>query len=191
MQTDGCYADRQLGPVSGSRPARSRPSTLCPMPQCSYRAFHAQSQIDLFADQDHAQALANLATALWITPNDEGLMVRMATVLGFMNRDAEALEWTDKAVRQNPLHPVWHHWKGAFVFAVVGEDERAIIASKKALAVYQSSASNRRIPIATHGHLGRWLEAQKIRRRDIRNIPGFSAVHIYAEFAFYGCQRKG
>jgi TolB-like protein/DNA-binding winged helix-turn-helix (wHTH) protein len=153
--------------------ARASAAQAIQLDNNSYRAFHVQSQIDLYADQDHAQSLANLTTALKINPNDADLMVRMATLLGFMNRDAEALEWIDKAVRQNPLHPVWYHWNAAFVFAVANEDERAIIASKKALAVYQSSASIRRILIAAHGHLGQWQEAQRYAEEILEAFPDF------------------
>ena len=139
----------------------------------SYEAYHSLSQIDLYADQDHVQALANLTKALQINPNDADLMVRMATLLGFMNRDGEALEWIDKAMRQNPLHPVWYHWNAAFVFEVAGEHERAIVASKKALAVYKTSASIRRILVAAHGHLGQWKDAERYAAEIMEGFPDF------------------
>jgi len=139
----------------------------------SYQAYLELSQIDLYADQDHVQALANLIKALTINPNDADIMVQMATLMGFMNRDDEALQWVEKFYRQNPLHPIWYHWNAAFVYAVAGKNEEAIVASKKALAVYQSSASIRRILIAAHGQLNQWEEAEKYANEIKTLFPGF------------------
>jgi len=139
----------------------------------SYQAYRVLSQLDLYADKDHTQALANLTKALKINPNEASLMVRMATLLGFMNRDDEALEWIEKSFRQNPLHPVWYHWNAAFVYAVAGKNEEAIVASKKALVVYKSSASIRRILIAAHGHLDQWDEAEKYASEIMALFPDF------------------
>ncbi|MEP1208438.1 MAG: winged helix-turn-helix domain-containing protein [Rhizobiaceae bacterium] len=153
--------------------ARSSASQALDLDNNSYEAYHALSQIDLYADQDHVQALANLTKALEINPNDADLMVRMATLLGFMNRDMQALQWIDKAFLQNPLHPVWYHWNAAFVFEVADEHEKAIVASKKALAVYTTSASIRRILIAAHGHLGQWKEAERYAAEILQSFPDF------------------
>ncbi|KMW59091.1 Adenylate cyclase [Candidatus Rhodobacter oscarellae] len=155
------------------RQARASAARALDLDNNSYQAYHALSQIDLYADQDHVQALANLTKALQINPNDADLMVRLATLLGFMNRDAEALGWIDRAMRQNPLHPVWYHWNAAFVYEVAGEHERAIVASKKALSVYKSSASIRRILIAAHGHLGQWQDAERYAAEILEGFPDF------------------
>ncbi|MBG6158016.1 TolB-like protein/DNA-binding winged helix-turn-helix (wHTH) protein [Labrenzia sp. EL_159] len=155
------------------RQARSSAARAIALDNSSYQAYHALSQIDLYADQDHTQALANLAKGLEINPNDADMMVRMATLLGFMNRDKEALDWIERAVRQNPYHPVWYHWNAAFVLEVAGEHEKAIVASKKALAVYQTSASIRRILIAAHGHLGQWEEAERYTEEILKEFPDF------------------
>lgn len=139
----------------------------------SYQAYHVLGQINLYADQDHAQALANLTRALEINPNEADLMVRMATLLGFMNRDDEAIRWIEKAFRQNPLHPVWYHWNSAFVYVVAEEDEKGIVASKKALAVYASSASIRRILIAAHGKRDEWEQAEGYAAEIMAQFPDF------------------
>jgi len=155
------------------RQARFSAARAVALDNNSYQAYHALSQIDLYADQDHVQALANLTKALEINPNDADMMVRMATLMGFMNRDKEALEWIEQAVRQNPLHPVWYDWNAAFVYVVAGEDEKAIVAAKKALAAYQSSASIRRILIAAYGHLGQWDEAERYAAEILERFPEF------------------
>lgn len=60
----------------------------------------AARAIELYTDQDHVQALANMTKAIEINPNEADLMVRNATLLGFMNRDAEAIAWIEKAFWQ-------------------------------------------------------------------------------------------
>ena len=154
--------------------ARTSAARAIELDNNSSEAYHTLSQINLYADRDHVQALANLTTALQINPNDADLMVRMSTLLGFMNRDGEALEWIAKAMRQNPLHPVWYQWNAAFVYEVAGEHEKAIVASKKALSVYASSASIRRILIAAHGHLNQWDQAERYAAEIMVAFPDFT-----------------
>ena len=155
------------------RQARASAARAIELDNNSYPAYHVLSQISLYADQDHAQALANLTRALEINPNEADLMVRMATLLGFMNRDKEAIRWIRKAYRQNPLHPVWYHWNSGFVHVVADEDEKGIVASKKALAVYTTSASIRRILIAAHGKLGKWDQAEAYAAEIMAQFPDF------------------
>ena len=100
-------------------------------------------------------------------------MVRKAALLGFMNRDEEAIEWVQKAMRQNPHHPAWYEWIAGFVYAVAGENERAVLESKKALAVYKTSASIRRVLIAAHGELGEWGEAKRYAAEILEHTPDF------------------
>ena len=89
------------------------------------------------------------------------------------HRDEEAIEWSEKAMRQNPLHPVWYHWNAAFVYAVAHQNERAIVESKKALAVHKNSASIRRILIAAHGQRGEWDEARRYAAEILERFPKF------------------
>lgn len=139
----------------------------------SYLSHQVLSLIYLYADKDHTQALASMTKALKINPNDADLMVRMSAILGFMNRDAEAIEWVEKAMRQNPFHPAWYEWIAGFVYAVAGDNDRAIIESKKALAVYKTSASIRRVLIAAHGQLGQWKEAKRYASEIVGHNPQF------------------
>lgn len=155
------------------RKARAVATRAIELDNNSYRSHQVLSMIYLYADKDHSQAHASIARALEINPNEADLMVRMATLLGFMNRDAEAITWSEKAMRQNPLHPAWYHWNAAFVHAVAGENGRAVLESKKALAVYKTSASIRRILIAAHGDLGQWDEAKRYASEIMSHNPEF------------------
>ncbi|MCP5082559.1 MAG: hypothetical protein GY948_12790 [Alphaproteobacteria bacterium] len=156
------------------RRARSAATRAIELDNNSYRSHQVLSLIYLYADKDHAQALASITKALNINPNEADLMIRMGTLLGFMNRDVEAIEWIEQAMLQNPLHPAWYEWNAGFVYAVAGKNERAIIESKKALAVYKTSASIRRVLIAAHGELGQWTEAKRYALEIIERDPQFT-----------------
>ena len=155
------------------RKARAAATRALSLDANSYQAHQVLSMIYLYADKDHAQALASITKALDINPNEADLMVRYSTLLGFMDRDEEAIEWSEKAMRQNPLHPVWYHWNAAFVYAVAHKNERAIVESKKALAVHKTSASIRRILIAAHGQRGEWDEAKRYAAEILEQFPRF------------------
>ena len=155
------------------RRARSAATRAIELDNNSYLSHQVLSLIYLYADKDHALALASLTRALKVNPNAANLMIRMATLLGFMNRDAEAIEWAEKAMRQNPFHPAWYEWNAGFVYAVAGENERAILESKKALAVYVTSASIRRVLIAAHGQLDQWDEAKRYAAEIVTQFPKF------------------
>ena len=153
--------------------ARTTAANAIDLDSNSYTSHQVLSLIYLYADKDHAQALAAITKALEINPNEADLMVRRATLLGFMDKDDEAIAWMEKAMRQNPFHPVFYHWNAAFVYAVAYKNERAIVESKKALAVYTTSASIRRILIAAHGHRGEWEEARRYAAEILKQFPEF------------------
>ena len=155
------------------RKARAAATRAISLDANSYQAHQVLSMIYLYADKDHALALASITKALEINPNEADLMVRYSTLLGFMDRDSEAIEWSEKAMRQHPLHPVWYHWNAAFVYAVAHKNERAIVESKKALAVHKTSASIRRILIAAHGQRGEWEEAKRYAAEILEHFPKF------------------
>lgn len=155
------------------RKARAAAARAIELDTNSYTSHQVLSMIYLYADKDHVQALAAITKALEINPNEADLMVRRATLLGFMDRDDEAIAWMEKAVNQNPLHPVFYHWNAAFVYAVAHKNERAIVEGKKALAVYKTSASVRRILIASHGQRGEWDEARRYAAEILKQFPEF------------------
>ena len=76
-------------------------------------------------------------------------------------------------MRQNPLHPAWYEWNAGFVYAMAGDHERAVLESKKALAVYPTSASIRRTLIFAHAQLGVWDEAKRYAAETLERTPEF------------------
>lgn len=131
------------------------------------------AKIYLYADLDHELALATISKALEINPNDADLMVQMAQTLAFMGRGNQAAEWIEKAMRQNPLHPAWYNWNAGFVYGKAGDHERAILEGKKALAVYKSSDSIRRVLIFSYAELGQWDEAKRYAAEILAQTPEF------------------
>ena len=139
----------------------------------SYEAYKTLGIIQLYADEDHAAAFDSLSRALEINPNHADTMVQMATLLTFMGKNKEANQWIDKAYQQNPLHPTWYHWNASFVYTVTGQYERGNMTAKKALVVYNSSASIRRILIYGHAMLGDWETARGYAQEILDRTPDF------------------
>ncbi|MBX2870151.1 MAG: winged helix-turn-helix domain-containing protein [Acidiferrobacterales bacterium] len=139
----------------------------------SHEAYKTLGTIQLYADEDHDAALASLNRSLEINPNDADTMVKMATLLTFMDQHTEANYWIDKAYQQNPLHPTWYNWNASFVYAVTGQYERANIAAQKALVVFESSASIRRILIYGYAMLDDWDTARRYAREILDQTPDF------------------
>ncbi len=131
------------------------------------------AKIYLYVDLDHELALETMFKALETNPNDADLMVQLAQTLAFMGRGDEAIIWIEKAMRQNPLHPAWYNWNAGFVYGKAGAHDRAILESKKALAVYRSSASIRRVLIFSHGELGQWEDAKRYASEILTQTPDF------------------
>ena len=160
-------------PDHALRRAREEGARAIELNNNSAESHHTLAKIYLYADLDHDLALASMSRALEINPNDADYMVQMAQTLAFMNRDTSAIEWIEMALRQNPLHPAWYEWNAGFIYAMAGEYERSILESKKALAVYKTSASIRRTLIYAHAKLGRWDEAKRYAAEILERTPKF------------------
>ena len=139
----------------------------------SHEAYKTLGTIQLYADEDHDAALASLNRSLEINPNDADTMVQMATLLTFMDQHTEANYWIDKAYQQNPLHPTWYNWNASFVYTITGQYERANIAAQKALVVFESSASIRRILVYGYAMLDDWDTARRYAREILDQTPDF------------------
>ncbi len=156
----------------------------------SYEAYKNLATIQLYADEDHAAAYASLLRALQINPNHADTMIQMATLLTFMDRDDEANRWIEKAYLHNPLYPAWYDWNASFVFVVTGQYERGNIAAKKALAVYDSSASLRRILIYGSAMLNDWDAARRYASEILDKTPDFRLSTHMRNSPFQNPERK-
>lgn len=156
----------------------------------SYEAYKTLATIQLYADEDHAAAYASLSRALQINPNHADIMVQMATLLTFMDRDVEAMQWIEKAYHHNPLYPAWYDWNASFVYTVTGQHDRGNVAAKKALALYESSASIRRILIYGFGMLNDWDTARRYAREILERTPDFRLSTHMRNSPFQNPERK-
>ncbi len=156
----------------------------------SYEAYKTLATIQLYADEDHAAAYESLSRALQINPNHADIMVQMATLLTFMDRDDEANQWIEKAYHHNPFYPAWYDWNASFVYTVTGQYDRGNSTAKKALAVYDSSASLRRILIYGFGMLNDWDTAGRYAREILERTPDFRLSTHMRNSPFQNLERK-
>ncbi len=165
-------------PDEALRRAREAARKAIALDQQDYRSHWAMGTLYLYADQDHALALAEYEKAISISPNQADVLAMMSIVTVFMGRGEEAVEWIEKAKRLNPHHPVWYDWNGSFVYYTARDYEKSLIGAKKTLSVYPKSLSVLRILAATYAEMGRMDDAKEIARRITEINPAFTISSI-------------
>ncbi len=63
--------------------------------------------------RDHAASEASFRRALDLNPYDADTLAQTGYLLATRGRAAEGLDWLDRAVALNPLHPPWYHFDRA------------------------------------------------------------------------------
>ncbi|PTM92802.1 winged helix-turn-helix domain-containing tetratricopeptide repeat protein [Mycoplana dimorpha] len=79
----------------------------------------------LLCYREHAAAEQHLRRSLDLNPYDADTLMQMGYLLTMRGRGEEALEWMDRAVRLNPIHPQWYHYDRSILFYAAGEYRRA------------------------------------------------------------------
>lgn len=75
---------------------------------------------------EHGLAEAGYRRALQLNPGDADTMVQMGYLLALRGRFAEALDWTMRGFRLNPIHPDWYKEDRSIVHFGLGEYRLAI-----------------------------------------------------------------
>lgn len=143
-----------------------------------YRVHSVLCTMHLYADKKHELALTECERAVSLNPNDPETQLRLAQVLTFMGRADQGLKWMASAKRLNPFYPPYYDWTSAFVHAMAGNYDQAILESEKALVVYQKSLSIRRIIIFSLVGLGRLDEAKKVAKDLLEIAPDFTLAKL-------------
>lgn len=71
--------------------------------------------------REHATAEHHLRRALDINPYDSENVEQMGYLLTLRGRAMEALDWIDRAVQLNPVHPPWYDYDRGFALYCLGE----------------------------------------------------------------------
>jgi len=75
--------------------------------------------------REHAAAEQHLRRSLDLNPYDADTLMQMGYVLTMRGRGKEALEWMERAVRLNPIHPQWYHYDRSILLYAIGEYRKA------------------------------------------------------------------
>jgi TolB-like protein len=76
--------------------------------------------------REHAGAEQDLRLSLRLNPCDADAVEQMGFLMITRGRPLEAIEWIDRAMRLNPLHPHWYDFDRGLAFYVLGEYRKAV-----------------------------------------------------------------
>jgi adenylate cyclase len=161
-------------PDEALRRARSAARKAVTLDQQDYRSRLSLAEIYLWADKDYDFAIAEFQKTIALNPNNADVMSMMSLALAFVGRANEAVEWTEKATRLNPYHPVWYNWNGSFAYYMARDYEKALLGAKKTLTIYPKSLSVLRILAATYVEMGDMEKAGKMAQKILEIDPEFT-----------------
>ena len=161
-------------PDEALRQARNAAHKAVTLDQQDYRSHLALASLYLWADKDHDLALAEFEKTVALNPNEADMMSMMSLTLAFVGRSEEAVDWTKKAKRLNPHHPIWYDWNGSFAYYMARDYDNALLGAKKTLAVYPESLSVLRILAATYVEMGNMEKAREVAQKMLKIDPGFT-----------------
>jgi tetratricopeptide (TPR) repeat protein len=81
------------------------------------------------------QAIGEMNKAIAIDPNNADGFARLASVLNFSNRPDEALEYMNKAMKRNPVYPVWYPFNIGHAQYLKGQYEESIVTMKRVIDI--------------------------------------------------------
>lgn len=161
-------------PDEALRRARKAAQKAVTLDQQDYRSHFALGNIYIWADQDHDLAVAEFEKAIELNPNQADMMSMMSLILVFAGRPEEAVDWTKRAMRLNPHHPVWYDWNASLAYYMTRDYDQALLGAKKTLAVYPESLSVFRILAATYVEMGNMEKAREVAQKMLEINPEFT-----------------
>ena len=129
--------------------------------------------------REHGAAEHHLRRSLELNPYDADTMTQMGYLLTMRGKPVEALEWIDKAVRINPIHPDWYHYDRSMALYSVGNYAEAI-ESLSRLSTKTPWRMTRQA--AAYAQLGNSEQAHALMAEIQRTAPGYSPM----DFAKHG-----
>jgi adenylate cyclase len=119
--------------------------------------------------------------ALALNPNDAHAAQGRGYVLAYLGRSEEAIEWMDKAMRLNPLHPGWYWPALARVLHFAGRHEKAIRTFERISA---PRFFNLAYSAACHAKVGDASTARCLVARALEAKPDLSVGSWFATLPF-------
>ncbi len=122
----------------------------------------------------HEQAIAVSKRSIDLNPNYADALAGQGDILSFAGRPEEAIGLIEKAMRLNPIHPVWYLWALGHAYFLTGHYDEAIGAFKKALNRNPGFWPAHAYLAATYIELGRKEEARAEAAMMLRFAPNLS-----------------
>ena len=120
------------------------------------------------------EALRHYQIAFALNGNDADGAAHMANLLIDLGRFSEALDWLQRAVRLNPLHPAWYLYAVGEAHYGARQYEQAVDPLRSAVNRFPTFITPRRHLAATYAQLGRMEEAKAEIAAALRLDPSLS-----------------
>jgi adenylate cyclase len=124
--------------------------------------------------RQHEKAVAEGERALALAPHSDFVHAALAFTLRYTGRPEEAIALYKKAIRLNPIPPLWYVWGLGFSHFMLGQYEEAIAELRKALHRAPDSQFSHIVLAATYSELGCEEDARAAAAEILRIDPTFS-----------------
>jgi tetratricopeptide (TPR) repeat protein len=128
--------------------------------------------------RDYEKAIASAERAVQIAPGCADAYIYLGRALNFANRDREAIDYLEKAIRMNPFPPSFYYMHLGMAHFNLRQYEQAVSALKKSLAVSPRNQAARRTLILTYVEMGRMEEARVETEEMLKIEPRFTSKGI-------------
>jgi adenylate cyclase len=85
--------------------------------------------------KQHERAIAELEKAIALNPNAADQLAELGNILTWAGRPEEGMGWVQKAMRLNPIFPVWYLWALGHAYFLMNQREEAVEVFKRAINV--------------------------------------------------------
>jgi adenylate cyclase len=140
----------------------------------SVGAAHALMSALYSIKGEHEKAIAEGEQAVAFVPNGWVALGNLATSLTYAGRPSEAIPVFQKAIRLNPLSPVFYHNNLAEALRMTGRFEESVSAYKKAIQLAPDNYFFHSGLVVTYSMMGRDEEAHSEAAEVLRLNPKFS-----------------
>jgi TolB-like protein len=131
-----------------------------------------------------AEALVHYEHAVAMNSNDANGLAHMGGLLVALGRFSEALDWFQKAVRLNPLHPAWYLYGIGEAHYGARQYEQAIAPLRAAVNRFPTYITPRRHLAAAYAQMGR-LDEARAEVAAIRKLDPSVCLAMYRERICY------
>jgi adenylate cyclase len=148
-----------------------------------YRVHLLLSNV-LRGQRQYSTSLAHCQQAMALNPNDADGAAQMGNLSVVMGHFSEALDWMQKAIRLNPLHPAWYFYSVAEAHYGARQYEQALVPLQAAINRFPNFITPRRHLAATYAQMGR-LDEARAQIAKIRELEPSINLNLYRGTLLY------